>query len=67
MSAVSERLAELRRAISAAYVADETATVDALLARTALDREQSQRIGRTAQRLAREARNRPASRAGGCR
>ena len=64
MSAASERLTELRTAISAAYLADETSVVDALLGRALLDRNQAQRIQQSAQDLAREARNRPAGRTG---
>src|SRR5262245_39440420 len=64
MNAPAEQLSALRAAISAAYLADETTVVDALLERAALDSSQARRIRETAQRLARQARERPGSRVG---
>jgi RHH-type proline utilization regulon transcriptional repressor/proline dehydrogenase/delta 1-pyrroline-5-carboxylate dehydrogenase len=64
MRTVAEKPTDLRTAISAAYLDDETTTVEALLARVALAAVQSKRIENIAQRLAAQVRERPGSRSG---
>ena len=60
----AEQLTELRSAISAAHLADESAAAEALIATASLSPAQTRTVRATAQRLAAAVRSRPASRVG---
>jgi RHH-type proline utilization regulon transcriptional repressor/proline dehydrogenase/delta 1-pyrroline-5-carboxylate dehydrogenase len=60
MNSAMKTLSDLRAAVSAAYVTDETAAVEALLARATAQPVQAERIQESARRLAAGARQHPA-------